>query len=134
MEVPVEIMYRNALDVEIPAVWSLCNGIWWSSYGANPARIPDKANDYMHNPPVCFKKDTPKRCILSSFKTMARWWLLGKYLSMICQLSLLIQSLFRGMDAIGRVWDLRTGRTAMVLDGHVQAIFGISFSPNGYAT
>ena len=38
------------------------------------------------------------------------------------------------MDAIGRVWDLRTGRTAMVLDGHVQAIFGISFSPNGYAT
>jgi len=37
-----------------------------------------------------------------------------------------------GLDAIGRVWDLRTGRTAMVLDGHVQAIFAISFSPNGY--
>ncbi|KAG6334597.1 hypothetical protein ID866_4491 [Astraeus odoratus] len=37
-----------------------------------------------------------------------------------------------GLDAIGRVWDLRTGRTAMVLDGHVQAIFGIAFSPNGY--
>lgn len=36
-----------------------------------------------------------------------------------------------GLDAIGRVWDLRTGRTAMVLDGHVQAIFGIAFSPNG---
>jgi len=37
-----------------------------------------------------------------------------------------------GLDAIGRVWDLRTGRTAMVLDGHVQAIFAIAFSPNGY--
>ena len=37
----------------------------------------------------------------------------------------------RGLDAISRVWDLRTGRTAMVLDGHVQAIFAISFSPNG---
>jgi WD40 repeat protein len=37
----------------------------------------------------------------------------------------------RGLDAIGRVWDLRSGRTAMVLDGHVQGIYGISFSPNG---
>jgi len=37
-----------------------------------------------------------------------------------------------GLDAIGRVWDLRTGRTAMVLDGHVKAIFAIGFSPNGY--
>lgn len=36
-----------------------------------------------------------------------------------------------GLDAIGRVWDLRSGRTAMVLDGHVQAIFAITFSPNG---
>ena len=40
----------------------------------------------------------------------------------------------RGLDAIGRVWDLRTGRTAMVLDGHVQAIFGIAFSPNGWVS
>ena len=40
-------------------------------------------------------------------------------------------SLYSGLDAIGRVWDLRTGRTAMVLDGHVQAIYGIDFSPNG---
>jgi hypothetical protein len=37
-----------------------------------------------------------------------------------------------GLDAIGRVWDLRTGRTAMVLDGHVQAIYAVSFSPNGF--
>jgi len=38
-----------------------------------------------------------------------------------------------GLDAIGRVWDLRTGRTAMVLDGHVEGILTIAFSPNGYA-
>ncbi|KAG8746219.1 hypothetical protein FRC10_005735 [Ceratobasidium sp. 414] len=37
-----------------------------------------------------------------------------------------------GLDAIGRVWDLRTGRTAMVLDGHGQGIYGMDFSPNGY--
>jgi len=37
-----------------------------------------------------------------------------------------------GLDGIGRVWDLRTGRTAMVLDGHAQAIFAIDFSPNGF--
>ena len=38
-----------------------------------------------------------------------------------------------GLDAIGRVWDLRTGRTAMVLDGHVEGILTIAFSPNRYA-
>ena len=27
---------------------------------------------------------------------------------------------------------MRTGRTAMVLDGHVQPILGLDFSPNGY--
>ena len=43
----------------------------------------------------------------------------------------LIVVFHRGLDAIGRVWDLRTGKTAMVLDGHVQGIFSISFSPNG---
>ena len=37
-----------------------------------------------------------------------------------------------GLDAIGRVWDLRTGRTAMVLDGHVEGILTLAFSPNGY--
>lgn len=43
----------------------------------------------------------------------------------------LIDHTFSGLDAIGRVWDLRTGRTAMVLDGHVQAIYAMAFSPNG---
>ena len=39
---------------------------------------------------------------------------------------------YRGLDAIGRVWDLRSGRTAMVLDGHVKDILAIDFSPNGF--
>jgi U4/U6 small nuclear ribonucleoprotein PRP4 len=36
-----------------------------------------------------------------------------------------------GFDAIGRVWDIRTGRTAMVLDGHVKEILTMDFAPNG---
>ncbi|KAF3204203.1 hypothetical protein TWF679_009941 [Orbilia oligospora] len=36
------------------------------------------------------------------------------------------------VDAIGRVWDLRTGRTIMILDGHIKEIHGLAFSPNGY--
>lgn len=45
---------------------------------------------------------------------------------------ILIHFEYRGLDAIGRVWDLRTGKTAMVLDGHIQAIFATAFSPNGF--
>lgn len=30
------------------------------------------------------------------------------------------------------MWDLRTGKTVMVLDGHVQGIFALAFSPNGH--
>jgi len=37
-----------------------------------------------------------------------------------------------GLDAIGRVWDLRSGKTAMVLDGHMKDILAIDFSPNGH--
>lgn len=36
-----------------------------------------------------------------------------------------------GFDAIGRVWDTRTGRTAMVLDGHIKEILAMDFAPNG---
>lgn len=43
-----------------------------------------------------------------------------------------MRNIFSGLDSIGRVWDLRTGKTAMVLDGHVQPIYAIAFSPNGY--
>lgn len=37
-----------------------------------------------------------------------------------------------GLDAVGRVWDLRTGRSALTMEGHVSDILGIEFSPNGY--
>ena len=39
--------------------------------------------------------------------------------------------LCRGMDGFGRVWDLRTGRCIMFMEGHLKAILGIDFSPNG---
>lgn len=39
---------------------------------------------------------------------------------------------FRGLDAFGRVWDLRTGRCIMFLEGHLGSIFGVDFSPNGF--
>jgi U4/U6 small nuclear ribonucleoprotein PRP4 len=55
----------------------------------------------------------------------------------VCLIYMLVSSqtyrtFVRGLDAIGRVWDLRTGRSAMVLDGHIQSIFSIAFSPNGF--
>lgn len=38
---------------------------------------------------------------------------------------------FRGMDAFGRVWDLRTGRCIMFMEGHLKSVLAINFSPNG---
>lgn len=37
-----------------------------------------------------------------------------------------------GMDAVGRVWDLRTGRNVLKLEGHVKPVLAVDFSPNGY--
>lgn len=37
-----------------------------------------------------------------------------------------------GLDSIGRVWDTRTGRSAMTLEGHIKDILGLDWSPNGY--
>lgn len=39
---------------------------------------------------------------------------------------------YSGLDAFGRVWDLRTGRCVMFLEGHLGSIYGVDFSPNGY--
>lgn len=37
-----------------------------------------------------------------------------------------------GLDAIGRVWDLRTGRSIVTLEGHTKPILALDFSPDGY--
>ncbi|KAL7008225.1 hypothetical protein EMMF5_002407 [Cystobasidiomycetes sp. EMM_F5] len=38
-----------------------------------------------------------------------------------------------GLDAIGRVWDVRSGRSVMVLDGHIRDILALDWSPGtGY--
>lgn len=36
------------------------------------------------------------------------------------------------MDSFGRVWDLRTGRCIMFMEGHLKGVLGIDISPNGY--
>jgi WD40 repeat protein len=35
-------------------------------------------------------------------------------------------------DCVGRVWDLRSGKCILVLQGHVKQILGIDFNPTGY--
>ena len=37
-----------------------------------------------------------------------------------------------GFDARGLIWDLRTGRNIIALDGHLKKVISICFSPNGY--
>lgn len=32
----------------------------------------------------------------------------------------------------GRVWDMRTGRSVVTLEGHVKPVLALDFSPNGY--
>lgn len=36
------------------------------------------------------------------------------------------------MDALGRVWDLRTGRCVYVMQGHVKPVLAIDFHPDWY--
>ena len=38
----------------------------------------------------------------------------------------------RGLDSFGRIWDLRTGRCIMFMEGHLKSIYGIDFNCNGY--
>ena len=37
-----------------------------------------------------------------------------------------------GMDSLGRVWDLRTGKCVMVLEGHVKDVLCVDWSPDGH--
>ena len=40
--------------------------------------------------------------------------------------------LHSGFDGAGRVWDLRSGKCIMLLDGHLKNVLALDFSPNGY--
>ena len=40
--------------------------------------------------------------------------------------------MYSGLDSCGRVWDLRSGRCLVLLDGHLQSVLAMEFSPNGY--
>ena len=33
---------------------------------------------------------------------------------------------------IGRIWDMRSGQSVLVLQGHVKTVLSADFSPNGY--
>lgn len=37
-----------------------------------------------------------------------------------------------GLDVVGRLWDVRTGRNVLTLEGHIKPILSMDFSPNGY--
>lgn len=39
---------------------------------------------------------------------------------------------YSGLDSFARVWDLRTGRCIMFLEGHLKEIYSLNFSPNGW--
>lgn len=49
-------------------------------------------------------------------------------------MSLFSSGTVRGLDAFGRVWDLRTGRCVVFLEGHLKEIYSLHFSPNGSVT
>jgi U4/U6 small nuclear ribonucleoprotein PRP4 len=37
-----------------------------------------------------------------------------------------------GLDSIGRIWDMRTGRTVMILEGHIGPIHAVDWSTDSY--
>ncbi|KAL0359580.1 UNVERIFIED_CONTAM: U4/U6 small nuclear ribonucleoprotein PRP4-like protein [Sesamum angustifolium] len=39
---------------------------------------------------------------------------------------------FLWTGSLARVWDLRSGRSILALEGHVKPVLGVSFSPNGF--
>lgn len=42
------------------------------------------------------------------------------------------KSCFTNFPFLGRIWDCRSGRSILTLQGHAKKILGIDFSPNGY--
>lgn len=54
--------------------------------------------------------------------------------SMLCGTCFILLSclFWRDTGAIGRVWDLRTGRSVFSLVGHARQVLGVDFSVDGY--
>jgi len=86
------------------------------------------------------KKDTVNQSTVCRFSVTDQSLPLGTQIIIIDYVELLIENrvviihnfiLFRGLDAFGRVWDLRTGRCIMFMEGHLKSIYSIDFSPNG---
>lgn len=74
-----------------------------------------------------------KLYIVYRFKLMAVFVLQGNIYFIFIFVKIINFSLsVSGLDAFGRVWDLRTGRCVMFLEGHLGSIYGVDFSPNGY--
>lgn len=98
------------------------------------------------------RKVTVKGSMISTSTLMDHWLPLGWYTSAssVSVLIVLIVLIFfflllsrsiitnqlcpiRGLDSFGRVWDLRTGRCVVFLEGHLKEIYSVNFSPNGSA-
>lgn len=91
----------------------------------------------------CFiKRVIVNQSIACHFNVMVQLLQLGTQVFLIIFTSFLISfrifilqcfilQFLRGLDAFGRVWDLRTGRCIMFMEGHLKSIYSIDFSPNG---
>ena len=53
------------------------------------------------------------------------------HISVSCVLNL-VCTFHSAMDGCGRLWDLRSGKCLLLMDGHQSGVLGIDFSPNGY--
>lgn len=106
-----------------------------NTLGLPVSTVPGGSGMSRRIPNSYFRRGILRRCMLSNFRMTALSRHLGRFLNRHSAVRTLYtdpHSSQSGLDGIGRVWDLRTGRTAMVLDGHAQAIFGLDFSPNGF--
>lgn len=79
----------------------------------------------------CIRYIFPRICCLNNYTLIYFYYYMCVYIlfSFQCDGSVCATG---GQDSFGRVWDLRTGRCIMFMEGHLTSIFGIDFSPNGF--
>lgn len=84
---------------------------------------------------------SPRRSFKACFRHLIpmRWFDLRNWVILLLPSRLIfglnfidIYIFYSGQDAYGRIWDLRTGRCIMFMEGHLKSILSIDFSPNGY--